>query len=144
MGIIKQEMPDGKFVLYTRKMIKNPMLGRKQIQVEMIHPDAANISKDSIKEKLSSMFKCKAEVITVFGLKSKFGGGRSTGFAFIYEDLDAKKKFDSKKSLLRDKLAEKAKKTRKQKKEIKGRVKKVWGTKKAAAAAAGPSKKKKR
>ena len=90
------------------------------------------------------MFKTKAEVVTVFGLKSKFGGGRSSGFAFIYESLDAKKKFDSKCSLLRDKLAQKPSKTRKQKKEIKGRVKRVHGTKKAAAAAAGPSKKKKR
>ena len=133
-----------KFVLYTRKMIKNPLLGRKQVQVEMIHPDSANISKAAIKDKLSSIFKCKAECCTVFGLKSKFGGGRSTGFAFIYDDLDAKKKFDSKCSLLRDKLAEKGKKTRKQKKEIKGRVKRVWGTKKTAAASAGPSKKKKR
>merc|ERR1711990_813042 len=109
------------------------MLGRKQIQVEMIHPDSANISKASIAEKMSSMFKCKAECVTVFGLKSQFGGGRSSGFAFIYYDLDAKKKFDSKTSLLRAKLAEKPKKTRKQKKEIKGRVKKVWGTKKTAA-----------
>merc|ERR1711934_504592 len=144
MGIIKPDMSDGKFVLYTRKMIKNHMLGRKQIQVEMIHPDSANISKVAIKDELSSMFKTKAENCTIFGLKSKFGGGRSSGFAFIYDDLDAKKKFDSKCALLRDKLLEKPKKTRKQKKEIKGRVKRVWGTKKTAAAAAGPSKKKKR
>ena len=70
----------------------------------MIHPDSGNISKEQIREKLSGMFKCKTEVISVFGLKTKFGGGRSTGFAFIYESLDAKKKFDSKTSLLRDKL----------------------------------------
>ena len=88
------------------------------------------------------MFKTKPEVVSVFGLHSKFGGGRSTGFAFIYSSLDDRKKYDSKCSLLREKLAEKGKKTRKQKKEIKGRVKKVRGTKKAAAANASGKKKK--
>ena len=32
---------------------------------------------------------------------AKFGGGRSTGFALIYDSLDARKKFDSKKMLRR-------------------------------------------
>ena len=130
-----------KFVLYSRKMLKNPLLGRKQLQVELIHPDSANISKAAIKTKLAGMFKTKDENITVFGLHSKFGGGRSTGFAFIYDNLDAKKKYDSKTNLLRDKLIDKTGKSRKQKKEIKGRVKKVRGKAKAAAANAGGKKK---
>jgi len=131
-----------KFVLYARKMMKNPLLGRKQLQIEMIHPELANMSREQIKEKLSTMFKCKSEVISLYGLHSKFGGGRSTGFALIYDSLDAKKKYDSKTNLMRDKLFEKAKKTRKQKKEIKGRVKKCRGKEKAKAAAAGGKKKK--
>jgi hypothetical protein len=45
--------------------------------------------------------KAKEENISIFGLKSKFGGGRSTGFALIYDSLDARKKFDSKKMLRR-------------------------------------------
>ena len=131
-----------KFILYARKTLKNPLLGRKQLQVEMIHPDSANISKAGIKAKLASMFKTKEEAITVFGCHGKFGGGRSTGFAFIYDNLDAKKKYDSRKNLLREKLIQKGSKTRKQKKEIKGRVKKVRGTAKAKAASAGKGKKK--
>ena len=131
-----------KFVLYARKMLKNPLLGRKQLQIEMIHPDSANISKAGIKGKLAGMFKTKEENITVFGCGGKFGGGRSTGFAFIYDSLDAKKKYDSKKSLLREKLIKKGAKTRKQKKEIKGRVNKVRGTAKAKAANASNKKKK--
>ena len=130
-----------KFILYTRKMIKNPLLGRKQLQVEMIHPESANISKAAIKAKLATMFKTKDECITVFGCSGKFGGGRSTGFAFVYDNLDAKKKFDSKTNLLRDKLAEKRKKGRKQLKEIKGRVKRVRGTAKSKAANSSSKKK---
>ena len=136
-------MSESKFVLYTRKMFSNPLLQRKQCAIEIIHPEIANISKTGIKDKLSQQFKTKPECIAVFGLKSKFGGGSSTGFALIYDSLDSRKKYDQKRLLKRDKLWDKPKgTTRKQGKEIKGRVKRVRGTAKAKAAAASGKKKK--
>jgi small subunit ribosomal protein S24e len=66
-----------------------------------VHPEMANVAKKEIKEKLAKVLKVKEETITVFGLKTKFGGGRSSGFALVYDSLDAKKKYDSKTSLLR-------------------------------------------
>ena len=132
-----------KFILYARKMINNPLLKRRQLQVELIHPDQGTVSKAAIKAKLSTMFKTKDECIAIFGLKAKFGGGRSTGFALIYDSLDSRKKCDQKSLLLRDKVIEKAadKKGRKQLKEMKGRMKKVRGTAKAKAADATKKKK---
>ncbi len=59
------------------------------------------MSKSDIKAKLAQTLKSKEENISIFGLKTKFGGGRSTGFALIYDSLDARKKFDSKKMLRR-------------------------------------------
>ena len=59
------------------------------------------MSKTDIKAKLAQTLKTKDENISIFGLKTKFGGGRSTGFALIYDSLDARKKFDSKKMLRR-------------------------------------------
>jgi small subunit ribosomal protein S24e len=47
------------------------------------------------------MLKSKVDAITVFGLKTKFGGGQSTGFALIYDNADMKKKYDHKARLLR-------------------------------------------
>jgi small subunit ribosomal protein S24e len=67
--------------------------------IELIHPEHQNVSKNEIKAKLAQTLKAKEESISIFGLKSKFGGGRSTGFALIYDTLDARKKFDSKKML---------------------------------------------
>ena len=67
----------------------------------MIHPEKANVSKADIKAKLAQTLKAKEENISIFGLKTKFGGGRSSGFALIYDSLDARKKFDSKKMLRR-------------------------------------------
>ena len=108
----------------------------------MIHPGMANVSRTALVEKLANMMKAKAECISVYGLRTKYGGGSSTGFAFIYNSLDEKKKFDQKRNLLRDKLISKNANTRKARKEIKGRQKKVRGKAKAAAAKAGGKKKK--
>jgi len=67
----------------------------------LIHPELANVSKTDIKAKLAQSLKTKEENISIFGLKTKFGGGRSTGFALIYDSLDARKKYDTKKMLRR-------------------------------------------
>ena len=124
----------GDFVLYTRKMINNPLLARRQVHVELIHPDHGSIAKSDIKAKLSSLFKTPENAIAVFGLKSKFGGGRSSCFGLIYSNVDARKKFDQKMLLKRDKLEEKKKTLgRKQKKEGKGREKRLRGTAKSKA-----------
>lgn len=89
------------------------------------------------------MFKIKEENISVFGLKGTFGGGRSSGFALMYDSLDARKKYDQKMLLRRDGLfTPKNNFTRKMKKEMKGRMNKVRGTAKAKAASAGGKKKK--
>ena len=67
----------------------------------MIHPELPNVSKAQIKAKLAKTFKTKEELISVFGLKTVFGGGRSSGFALIYDNADARKKYDGKKMLKR-------------------------------------------
>ncbi len=61
----------------------------------------ANVPKAQIKTKLAQLLKAKEENIGVFGLKTKFGGGRSTGFATVYDSTDLRKKYDSKKELRR-------------------------------------------
>ena len=60
-----------------------------------------NVAKDQIKAKLAQMFKSKEDCIAIYGLKTKFGGGRSTGFALIYDNADFKKKFSLKSILKR-------------------------------------------
>lgn len=56
----------------------------------------ANLSKAQIKEKLAKVLKSKDECISIFGLQTKFGGGKTTGFALVYDSADAKKKYDMK------------------------------------------------
>jgi small subunit ribosomal protein S24e len=68
-------------------------------QIELIHPELGSLKKSVIKERLAKQLKVKEECVTIYGMKSKFGGGRSTGFALIYDNHDLLKKYDSKKEL---------------------------------------------
>ncbi|KAI8818340.1 40S ribosomal protein S24 [Fimicolochytrium jonesii] len=119
----------------TRKFLTNPLLQRKQMLVDVLHPGRANVSKKELREKLAKLYKAEQESIFVFGFRTQFGGGKSTGFALIYNSLDAAKKFEPKHRLARDGLAETQKTARKQRKERKNRAKKFRGTKKAKVAA---------
>lgn len=72
----------------------------------------------------------------MFGFRTNFGGGKSTGFALIYDTLDSAKKFEPRYRLQRHGLYEKKQTARKQRKDRKNRMKKVRGTKKAKVGAA--------
>lgn len=104
--------------------------------VDVIHPGLANVSKDQVREKLGKMYKAEKDVIFVFGFRTAFGGGKSTGFALIYDSLDAAKKFEPKYRLMRHEPKSNIANSRKQRKERKNRAKKFRGTKKAKASAA--------
>ncbi|KAI0639393.1 40S ribosomal protein S24 [Trametes polyzona] len=119
----------------TRKFITNRLLARRQFIVDVLHPNRPNVSKAELSERLAAIYKTdKARVVT-FGLKTIFGGGRSTGFGLIYDDEASQKKFEPKHRLIRSGLAVAPPKTnRKLRKERKNRAKKFRGTKKAKAA----------
>merc|ERR1739842_109596 len=85
----------GGFVLYCSRMKQNPLLGRKQCNIQLIHPEKANVSKKEIKEALAKKLKSSDDRISVFGIKTQFGGGRSSGFALIYNSTEEKAKYDS-------------------------------------------------
>lgn len=67
--------------------------------IDLIHPEVGGVTKAQIRAEMGKRFKVDEERISVRGLKTKFGGGRSSGFAAIYDDLDARKKYDMKAQL---------------------------------------------
>ncbi|CAB3384881.1 Hypothetical predicted protein [Cloeon dipterum] len=133
-------MTEGTATIRTRKFMSNRLLNRKQMVVDVIHPGQASIAKTVIREKLAKMYKAPADTIFVFGFKTAFGGGKTTGFGLIYDTLDFAKKFEPKYRLARHGLYERPKTTRKQRKERKNRMKKVRGTKKTKVGAAAAKK----
>merc|ERR1712053_29679 len=127
------KMGDSNITIRTRKFMSNRLLSRKQMVVDVLHPGKASVPKSEIREKIAKMHKATGDRVFTFGFKVNFGGGKSTGFALIYDTLDTAKKFEPKYRLIRQGNLEapQGKASRKQRKERKNRMKKVRGTKKA-------------
>jgi small subunit ribosomal protein S24e len=87
--------------LRTRKFITNRLLARRQFVLDVLHPSRPNVSKAELSEKLASMYKTDKNRVVTFGFRTQFGGGRSTGFALIYDDEASQKKFEPKYRLVR-------------------------------------------
>jgi len=119
----------------TRKFITNRLLARRQFVVDVLHPSRANVAKAELSEQLAKIYKTDKTRVITFGFKTHFGGGRSTGFALIYDDEASQRKFEPKYRLIRAGLMTAPTKTsRKLRKERKNRSKKFRGTKKSKAA----------
>ncbi|PHJ21421.1 40s ribosomal protein [Cystoisospora suis] len=129
----------GAFSLRFRKLKTNPLLQRKQFGVEILHPSRGSVSKKELIEKIARQFRVSdPQSVVVFGIKTAFGGGRSSGFAMVYDNANAAKKFENRFRLVRLGYVEaKAAKGRRAFKELKNRRKKVRGTEKAKCSGAG-------
>jgi small subunit ribosomal protein S24e len=93
--------PEGPITLRARKFISNRLLNRKQFVLDVLHPTRATVSRSEICENLAKMYKTDKERVSVFGFRTKFGGGRSTGFGLIYDDEASQKRFEPKHRLVR-------------------------------------------
>ena len=62
--------------------------------LEVIHPARPNVSRSELQEKVGELYKTPREQVSVFGMRTHFGGGRSTGFALVYDSQEAMKSFE--------------------------------------------------
>ena len=74
---------------------------------DILHPSRPNISKDELRDKLAGMYKAQKDQVSVFGLRTQFGGGKTTGCALVYDSPEAMKKFEPHYRLVRVGLASK-------------------------------------
>ncbi|KAI9754760.1 MAG: hypothetical protein M4579_004545 [Chaenotheca gracillima] len=126
---------EAQVTLRTRKFLRNALLGRKQMVVDILHPNRANVSKDELRGKISDLYKANKDQVMVFGLRTQYGGYKSTGFALIYDSVEALKKFEPHYRLVRTGQATKIEKaSRQQRKQRKNRAKESRGTAKAKGA----------
>nr|AFM74218.1 40S ribosomal protein S24 [Spirometra erinaceieuropaei] len=127
-------------LIRTRKFMSNRLLSRKQMILDVFHPGRSVLSKKEIQDRLAKKYKTTPDVVFPFGFRTKFGGGKSSGFVNVYDSLDHAKKFEPKYRLIRNGLMEGKKSGRKQRKERKNKMKKIRGVAKAT----GIEKKKKK
>ncbi|MCJ1425885.1 ribosomal protein S24A [Sticta canariensis] len=104
--------------------------------VDVLHPNRANVSKDELRQKLAELYKANKDQVSCFGFRTQYGGGKSTGFALVYDSHEVLKKFEPHYRLVRYGIATKIEKaSRQQRKQRKNRAKTVRGTAKTKTAA---------
>ena len=101
ISLILSLQADSPVTIRTRKFITNRLLARRQMVLDVLHPGRANVSKTELAEKLASVYKAEKEQVVTFGLRTYFGGGRTTGFALIYDDKTSQRKFEPRYRLVR-------------------------------------------
>ena len=69
--------------------------------MDILHPGAPTVKKTEVREKLARMYKTTPDTIFCYGFRTNFGGGKTCGFALIYDSLDYAKKFEPKYRLAR-------------------------------------------
>ena len=72
------------------------------------------MSKDELRQKLAELYKAPKDTVSVFGFRTAFGGGKSTGFALIYDSNEALKSFEPRYRLIRIGMATKIEKASRQ------------------------------
>merc|ERR1739848_627915 len=113
----------------TRKYMTNRLLSRKQMVVDVNHGELATPSKKVITDQLAKMYKAASDCIVVYGLHTSYGGGKTVGFANIYDSLDYMKKHEKRSNLVKLGHAAKIeKKARQQRKQLKNRKLRIRGT----------------
>merc|ERR1712225_72968 len=128
----------GTVTIRPRKFLTNRLLQRRQMILDVHHPGLATPDKETLKNMIAEYLskskghKASAEATCIFGMKTKYGGGRSSCFALVYDSVDAAKLFEPKHRLVRSGHESRPEITvaRKQRKEKKNREKKFRGTKK--------------
>merc|ERR1711908_85500 len=124
----KQSMSSGSVTVRPRKLMTNRLLSRRQMVIDILHPDQPTPDKATLRklicEHLSKAKHAKADpdATVVFGMRTDYGGGKSTGFCLVYDSTDAAKKIELDEVVTRT--------ARKQRKEKKNREKKFRGTRK--------------
>ena len=81
---------------------------------DVLHPNRPNVSKDELRAKLSELYKSDKDQVSVFGFRTQYGGGKSTGFALVYDSAEAMKKFEPHYRLVRYGMASKIEKASRQ------------------------------
>merc|ERR1712071_710004 len=134
---------NGRLTVYSlhSKSDREPVLGQEAVRCRFDPPRDVWSQEGRHQDQIAKKFKVSEDRVTVFGMKPRYGGGRSSGFVSIYDDTDSRRKYDTKTQLFRDKIVERVKKqSRKLAKQLKGKRKRVKGTAKSKVVAGNKKK----
>merc|ERR1711862_160585 len=100
-------MSEGTVTVRTRKYMTNRLLARRQMVVDICTPTVPQFRRLKF---VKNWQKCISVLPIVFllGFRTNFGGGKTSGFALIYDSMDVAKKFEPKFRLRRQGVIEPA------------------------------------
>jgi small subunit ribosomal protein S24e len=136
--------PEINFTLYIKRLMHNKLLCRKQMALTAFHNNKAAPSKEQILQEVAKKFKADPNTIVIYGEKSKFGGGKTGCFCFIYDTFELRKKLDTIPNQRKLKLRTKKTQIRKIRKSLRRRQKTVRGVAKTKVQAGAKKQKKKK
>ena len=100
---------------------------RTSLNSDVLHPNRANVSKDELRDKLAGLYKASKDQVSCFGFRTQYGGGKSTGFALIYDSAEALKKFEPHYRLVRYGVSKKIEKASRQQRMYNSLIIQCWG-----------------
>jgi small subunit ribosomal protein S24e len=101
------------FEIVTRK--ENPFLERTEIRFRITHDNEAGITREKVREKITSTLSAQKDCVIIDSLHSEFGKPEIAGYAKIYRNKESCLKNERKHILVRNKLIEPEKKEEKKK-----------------------------
>ena len=114
----------------ARRRLINKLLSRREILLDVFHENKANVSHKDLKTLIAEKYKADVKNIILFGFRTAFGGGRSRGFCYIYENPQYLLKYEPNYRLRRLDILPKRNPSRKTKKELKKKIRKARGAEK--------------
>ena len=70
----------------TRRLRVNKLLARKELLLDIFHEGKPNVSQKDLRELIANKYRWEPKNIIMFGMKTAFGGNRSTGFCLAYDN----------------------------------------------------------
>jgi small subunit ribosomal protein S24e len=62
--------------------------------VDVIHAGRPPVAKADLRSHVAKLHKADVNRVILYGFKTAFGGGHTTGFGLIYDSVDELKKFE--------------------------------------------------
>jgi len=118
----------------------NPLLGRKELSLDVEHENAGSPSRTSLRDAIAGKYGTKAENVFVVEINTKTGTQYSVCEVQVYDDSEAAKKLVPKHIQIRNLPSEERKKIREQSKKAEEKPKAAEKPKQAKAEAKPPGK----
>ena len=77
----------------TRRLRVNKLLARRELLLDIYHEGKANVSQKDLRDLIANKYHWEPKNIVLYGIRTAFGGNRSSGFCLAYDSQQSLVKF---------------------------------------------------